>query len=68
VNKITSLEDDHGNKISDSQGMSLIAKHYFLDLFQKQNSATVPVIIVFRRSVYHEDNILLTTPFTKDEF
>jgi hypothetical protein len=47
VNKITSLEDDHGNKISDSQGMGLIAKHYFLDLFQKKNSATVIDVFVF---------------------
>lgn len=36
VNRILSLEDHSGNKVSDSKGMCDIAKQYFLDLFQKK--------------------------------
>jgi hypothetical protein len=48
--------------------MSLIAKNYFLDLFQKKNSGAAPVISVIRQTVSNDDNLLLTTPFTKEEF
>ena len=63
-----SLEDHSGNKVSDSKGMCDIAKHYFLDLFQKNNSVTTPIINIIRQSISAEDNLLLTAPFTKQEF
>jgi hypothetical protein len=68
VNRILSLEDNAGNKVSNSAGMCEIAKNYFLDLFQKNNNHAAPVIEVIRQSVSDEDNVNLTAPFTKEEF
>lgn len=64
VNRI--LQDDN-DKASDIHAMSLIAKKYFLDLFQKKNSTASPIISVIRRTVSNDDNLLLTTSFTKEE-
>jgi hypothetical protein len=36
VNRILSLEDDQGLKFTESNGMCVVAKNYFLDLFQKK--------------------------------
>jgi hypothetical protein len=62
-----SFEDDNGNKITDSQGMCSIAKNYFLELFQPQNSNFALVIDVMHRKMSPEDNQMLTAPFTKEE-
>jgi len=48
--------------------MCEIAQKYFLDLFHKNNNHAAPVIEVIRQSVSDEDNVTLTTPFTKEEF
>lgn len=68
VNQILSLEDNAGNKVSNSAGMCEIEKNYFLDLFQKNNNHAAPVIEVILQSASDEDNVTLTTPFTKEEF
>lgn len=68
VNRILSLEDDAGNKVTDSNGMRMLGQNYFHDLFQQQSSDTTPVIGVMRHSISDDDNNSLTTPFTKDEF
>jgi len=68
VNCITSLEDDFGNKTIDNQGMCLIAKCYFTELFQKNQSVAEPVVNVIRSSISSEDNVSFMQPFTKDEF
>jgi hypothetical protein len=68
VNRILSLEDNEGNKITDSQGMQTTAKDYFVELFQKQHNVAVPVINVIRQSITVADNELLTAPFSKAEF
>jgi hypothetical protein len=68
ANRITSLEDSSGNKVSSSTGMSEIAKNYFSELFQKNNNVAAPVTHLPRHSVSAEDNEMLTTPFTKKEF
>lgn len=44
VNRITSLEDDHGNKVTENSSVSMVAKNYFMDFFQKKNNVTEPVI------------------------
>jgi len=68
VNKILSLEDEHGHIATDNQGMRSIAQNYFLNLFQPQNSVMDPVLNVIRHSVTPADNQLLLAPFTKEEF
>jgi hypothetical protein len=68
VNDILSLDDNDGNKVTDSQRMQLVAKNYFVDLFQKQNYVTSLVIDVIRHSISAADNDVLTAPFTKVEF
>jgi len=50
VNRILSLHDNDGIKITDTQGMQTLAKEYFVDLFKKQNNVTLPVINVIRHS------------------
>ena len=68
VNRILSLDDNDGNKVTDSQGMREVAKNYFVDLFQKHNNVTSPVIDIIRHSISEADNVRLTAPFTKAEF
>lgn len=68
VNRIVSIDDSNGNKVTDTQGMKDVAKNYFVDLFQKQNNNSAPVISVIRHSIYADDNDMLTAPFTKAEF
>jgi len=68
VNRISSLEDDLGTKITDIQGMSSIAKSYFHYLFQKQHNIFAPVIGVICTSISNKDDASLTQPFTKEEF
>jgi len=48
--------------------VSTVAKNYFMDFFQKKNSVTEPLISVIQHSITDDDNALLTTPFTKEEF
>lgn len=68
VNRIVSLKDDSSNKISDSRRMCNVAKKYFLNLFQKQNTVVAPVIQAIRQSVFEDDNVMLTAPFTREQF
>jgi hypothetical protein len=68
VNKIISLEDEQGAQFTDSNGMSAIAKNYFLDLFQKKNSVLEPVLEVIPHSMTVQDNEHLMAPFTMEEF
>ncbi|KEH29019.1 endonuclease/exonuclease/phosphatase family protein [Medicago truncatula] len=68
VNRLLSLEDNAGNKVSNDQGMRDLAKNYFLELFQQHNNAAAPVIDVIQQSVSANDNMSLTAPFTKEEF
>jgi len=48
--------------------MSLISKYYFLDLFHKQNIVAAIAISVVHQTISTNDNFLLTTPFTNEEF
>jgi len=48
--------------------MSTLAKNYFLDLFQRKNSNTAPVVNAICQSITDIDNASLTAPFSKEEF
>ena len=68
VNRITSLDDDAGNKITDENGLREVAHHYFVNIFQKQGGVLSLVIDVIHPSISTIDNDKLTEPFTKAEF
>jgi len=48
--------------------MSIVAKNYFFDLFQRKISVMEPVLSIIMRTITNEDNIHLTTPFNREEF
>jgi hypothetical protein len=68
ANRILSLEDDNGIKVTNNDDLCFVAKNYFADIFQPKHSHLAPVIETIRQTVTNEDNLLLTTPFTKEEF
>ncbi|XP_039684970.1 uncharacterized protein [Medicago truncatula] len=68
VNRITSLDDDAGNKITNEQDMQEVARQYFVNIFQQQNSDSSSVIDVINPSVSDNDNEMLTAPISKVEF
>ena len=68
MNRITSLIDVNNNCISNEEKLCEVARDYFVDLFQAQNSDIQPVIDVIHESISLEDNTLLTSPFVIDEF
>jgi hypothetical protein len=45
-----------------------VARDYFIDIFQKQNSVIDTVISIIDQSISLDDNIMLTAPFTLEEF
>jgi len=68
VNRISSLDDDVGNKIISEQGLQEVARSYFVNIFQQQASDFSSVIDVINPSISANDNDLLTAPFNKVEF
>jgi len=68
VNRIISLDDDAGNKITNAHGLCDVAQHYFVNIFQQQTSDFSPVIDVINPSFSAFDNEKLTALFTKVEF
>jgi len=68
VNRITSLDDGAGNKITNEQDMQEVARQYFVNIFQQQNSDSSSVIDVINLSVSDNDNEMLTASFSKAEF
>ncbi|KEH21707.1 hypothetical protein MTR_7g015270 [Medicago truncatula] len=68
LNRITSLDDDVGNKVTSEQGLQEVAQNYFVNIFQQQDSDFSSVIDVINPSISVHDYIILTTPFTKAEF
>jgi len=68
VNRILSLDDDAGNKVTSEQGLKDVAWNYFVNIFQQQASDFSSVINVIHPSISVNDNDILTTPFTKAEF
>jgi hypothetical protein len=68
VNRILSLDDDAGNKVTNEQDLRDVARHYFVNIFQKQGGDFSSIINVINPSISALDNDKLTAPFTKDEF
>jgi hypothetical protein len=68
VNHINSLLDPSGNLVTKDEDLCEVARDYFVDIFKKQNSIIDPVINVVNQSISLEDNIMLTEPFTMEEF
>jgi hypothetical protein len=68
ANCILSLEDDNGIKVTNSDALCSVAKKFFFDIFQQKPSHMTPVIDTIRQTVTNEDNIILTSPFIKEEF
>lgn len=66
VNRILSLEDDHGVKFSNNGGMCNVAKNYFLELFQKKNSVLDLVLDTIPQSITHDDNEQLSNDYFFD--
>jgi hypothetical protein len=68
ANRILSLKDDTGTKVTNIDALCSVAKNYFVDIFQSKPSHMAPVIDNIRQTISDEDNILLTSPFIKEEF
>jgi hypothetical protein len=68
ANRIVSLEDDNGDKVTNIEAMCSIAKHYFSDIFKQRHDIMAPVIEAIRHTVNVEDNHRRTSPFLKEEF
>ncbi|KAK2396409.1 hypothetical protein QL285_058064 [Trifolium repens] len=68
VNKITSLLDASDNLITNDIELCDVARDYFVDIFQRQNSVTEPVINLIDCTISPEDNNMLTAPFVIEEF
>ena len=68
VNRISSLVDSSNNRVTQVTNLCNVAKDYFVNLFQAQNSDVAPVINVIAESISGEDNLKLTSPFMIEEF
>ena len=68
INRILFLDDNHGNKITNSLGMQEVARNYFVEIFQNQGNVTHPVIDVVHQCISAHDSELLMAPFTKCKF
>ncbi|GAU39464.1 hypothetical protein TSUD_158950 [Trifolium subterraneum] len=67
-NLIGHLEDSQGNFCNSQEGMQVIAKDYFLNIFQQQRGERIKVLNAVNSSITQEDNNALTAPFTMAEF
>ncbi|CAJ2636114.1 unnamed protein product [Trifolium pratense] len=68
VNRIEVLTDNNNVECRSQEGMVAIAREYFLNLFQKQNSARDEVLNAITPSITVEDNNQLSAPFMFEEF
>jgi hypothetical protein len=68
VNRISSLVDSSGTQYTENSDLCNVARNYFTDIFQRQNSTLSPVLDVIVPTISLDDNMNLTAPFTFDEF
>jgi hypothetical protein len=68
VNRITSMKDSSDSLVTNSIELCEVARNYFVDIFQCQNSITSPVIDLINPTITPTDNAQLTNPFTIAEF
>ncbi|GAU10142.1 hypothetical protein TSUD_420060, partial [Trifolium subterraneum] len=68
INRITSLLDSSDSLVTNNIGLCEVARDYFVDIFQKQNSIIDPVVNLINPSITLDDNTMLTAPFVIEEF
>jgi hypothetical protein len=68
VNHIIALEAPDTTRVTDESGMCQLAREYFEELFQGQQSIYSPVISALQPVVNDVDNLELTAPFQLVEF
>lgn len=68
VNKILSLETDEGIRVTDDTRMRSIAKNYFENLFEGQESVRSRVLNMLDKVIDDDDNVQLTSSFCIEEF
>jgi hypothetical protein len=68
LNRILSLENDAGIRVTDKQGLCQIAKGYFEEIFLENQSNRAPMLAAMDNVVLVEDNDFLTAPFQVEEF
>jgi hypothetical protein len=64
ANRILSLVDDNGVKVTSIDDLCYVAKNYFSNIFAPKHSCLASVVETIRRTVTDDDNLLLTSPFT----
>jgi hypothetical protein len=62
------LLDDNGVECRIQEDMSIIARDYFINLFQKKHGSRNAVFNALTQSVTSDDNQKLTSPFTIEEY
>lgn len=67
-NKICRLKDDNGAWVESQQGLCDIAYNYFSNIYQARQGDCAPIISCLHRCISDDDNGVLTTPFTEEEF
>ncbi|GAU37478.1 hypothetical protein TSUD_207140 [Trifolium subterraneum] len=68
TNRVNMLLDENGVECRDQEVMSVIARDYFINLFEKKHSSRTAVLSALSQSVTSGDNQKLTAPFTIEEF
>jgi hypothetical protein len=60
--------DESGTQVTEALDICNVARNYFVNIFQKQNSTLPPVLDAISPSISVDDNINLTAPFSLEEF
>lgn len=66
--RIRNLSHEIGTVYDDNQELCRIAHDYFENLFKPSEAQYDPVVIQIQSKVTKEDNSILLSPFTDDEF
>jgi hypothetical protein len=67
VKKVSKLRTDDGRIATSQEDMCIVAQGYFEQLFAANAGVHEPVLDLMSQCVSMDDNIMLTTPITKEE-
>ena len=67
VKKVSKLRTDDGRMATSEEDMCNVAQDYFEQLFSTNAGVHEPVLDLMSQRVSMDDNIMLTTPITKEE-
>jgi hypothetical protein len=67
VKKVSKLRTDDGRTATSEEDMCNVAQGYFEQLFSANAGVHEPVLDLISQCVSMEDNIMLTSPITKEE-